>query len=282
MNRRDFLKLSPLAFAPIFKGGKNWLQTEYNIVSVFSNVQDGDVINIPPGLHMPADTLSLHNKRRVTIYANNAQIYPYGSFTGKPVLDMAGASQCKIHGLYIQSHETPNPISAILLGRTAQNGGGCNSFYDMALEGYYSMADIYNVCSEGNSFINCFTQTEGSNPIVVSSIYNALGLDLVESSNCSMYFDKCSFRNYGNASVLFRAEEAKDLKIRDSFIYLGTNGTFIQASGDTNWLTLHDLRVEGSNGLLLDNISGTALKGLSVQRVNWTLQSPMIKGMMYL
>ncbi len=273
MNRRDFLKLSPLAFAPLLKA--DVLQQSFDLAAAFANAPDGGVIDIPPGDYLIFDTLSLANKSRVTVYANNARIWKSGDFTDKTVLNMAGAKYCNIYGLTVETGTGDGlPLAALVRGRTAESDGGGCAFYDCNFSGNYTGATVYSVCSEGDSYHNCSFQTETDKPAFIDTSRDILNFGLVESSNDCLWFSHCTFKNYSNAPVLFLADgTVSDLSVKDSYVYLGNAGTFVQTNGDSGYITLQDIRAEGEgNCLLLDNV-GTGITRLHISNIAWTIPS---------
>lgn len=277
MNRRDFLKLSPFALAPLL--GADARRQPFDLAAAFANVKDGDVINIPPGDYF-TDGLTLRNKRDVTINANHAKIHS-NSINGAPMLDMAGTAGCSLYGLRLDSRVAPVlPVAGLVLGRTEQSAGGSNSFYDCTVGGNFTGASIYSVCQECNSFIGGGATTETDKPALIISSRDFLGLGLVESSNCLMWISNFTLLNYGTAlNLVICRDSVSGLSIKDSYCYLGNGGTFLQADGisdRTYYLTLSNIRAEGNGNCLLADISGVYVATWDIERIMWQISSPYI------
>jgi hypothetical protein len=279
MNRSEFLHL--FSALPLgFLRGDNLprLQT-FDIVSAFANAQDGDVVNVPPGLHLPTAPLSLRNKKRVTVQGNNACIFPYADFTGKPVLDLAGAWGCTVSNLFVQSPTSSNPVAAIVLGRTPENIASSNNILDgCKLEGSYSGATLYSVAAECNRITNCFLQTATNKPVIINSADDLLGLGLVEGySNCVHWLDHCTIYN-SDASpyAILHHGMVDDCTVEKCHVYLGS-GDFIRMEGyGTLHFQLSNIRLEGnSNCLLVDNRADWA-SAWDISRISHYIQSDYV------
>lgn len=253
----------------------------FDITSAFANVQNNGVIDIPPGQYYVTNTLSLIDKQFVTVNANNAFIIPSGDFTGKAVLDMRGAKNCNIHNLLIPSWlETNLPIASIVLGRTETSDGSNNTFLGGGVSGKVSGAGVYSVCAEGIKFYNFNFQTENESPVLINSSLDILGLGLVESSDCLMWFHDCTFRNYGTAPYLVLSKEfVSGMSIENAHVFLGNGGTFIRCEGEnvmTYYLTLSGIRAEGNGNCLLIDAYGHYVAAWDIERIMWQISSEYI------
>jgi len=225
---------------------------QVNLVALFDNAQEGEVITIPPGFH--TITESLKPKSWQVIYGNNAVIQPTGTF---PVFDFTGVSRVTSHNL--KTHESTE--NALLLSRHTSGHGANNRFYDCWLEG------LTLVESEGNRFYNCTFLTRNANPAL---IYNG--------SNTGDTWRDFAFLNYGteeNVSLVQLGQTVSGLVFDGGYFALGVNGTAFEITGAASTITIRNIRVEGTgtDSLLLDNTGSSSLYQYHIEKVNWTIPS---------
>jgi hypothetical protein len=257
MNRRDFLKLSPLAlFGCAFRP-----KEQTDLQALFDNAGEGDVIDIPSGYHEIHDSLRV--KAWQTIRCTGV-IVPVGDFTGRPVVDYSGAFNTSTHGLRV--YQSSGASCAVKVSRAPTGHGAGNRFYDCFLQGAYGESVLWSN-SEGNSYDGCQFVTENDRPAVRFDGANTLG-----------WWSKCSFRNYSgleSVALVRLGNTVSGLSWRDCYFFTGTNGTAVLVAGTASTCIIHDCRQEGDGvrSLLLDNSDASTLYQWSVARINYTIPS---------
>lgn len=258
MNRRDFIRLSPLA---LLCGAFTPQPQSFDLQSLFNNSQEGDVIEIPSGLHIVNNTL--YPKSFQVINGNNALIL--GNFNA-PLFDFTGAGRATINNL--RTHNDCTTTTAVLLSRTegASNGAG-NVFRNCIFDGSFSEACVV-VRSEGNTFSNCEFITRNESPNVI-----------YEGLNVTGNWERCAFRNYSELSNvgLIKLNSGAGLNFRDNYYFVGNNGTAFQSNGSVTSVMIDGGRVEGvGNCLLIDNLQTLNLYQWNVNRISYTPSSDYV------
>lgn len=79
-----------------------------------------------------------------------------GVHTGEAIVSLQGAVFCQINDMVLRGDATSTPQCGLLLGRNGPGSAGWHSFRNMGCRGSYSVAAMYNVASEGNSYSDCW------------------------------------------------------------------------------------------------------------------------------
>ena len=132
-----------------------------SILDAISSVGDGGkVVFLPGGCKVTAPIIA-ENKRGITLEGASGQ-YQYSgsrivaSHTGKAVLSLVGSLFCRVQGIGLEGATASRPKTGLLLGRSSAASAGYHVFDQMNIQGFYSVAGLYNVASEVNNFHNCY------------------------------------------------------------------------------------------------------------------------------
>jgi hypothetical protein len=89
--------------------------------------------------------------------ANNGTSIIYGAHTQDAVINMQGAVLCQINNLVLDGGTGATfPKTGLLLGRNGAGSAGWHTSNGLGIVGRFSVAPLYNVASEGNTFRDLF------------------------------------------------------------------------------------------------------------------------------
>jgi len=121
----------------------------------------GGEVTFPNGTFKTTAFINAENLRGLTIKGcigqygfSGTQII--GSHTGKCILSLVGSLFCVVDGITLSGDTAATPKTSLLLGRSSSASSGSHSFYNVNINGYYSIAGLYNIASEDNCFYSCY------------------------------------------------------------------------------------------------------------------------------
>jgi len=133
----------------------------------------------------------------------------HGAHTGDAVLSLVGAHACHIRNITLIGDATTVPKTHLLLGRNSASSAGLHNFTHVYTEGSASVAGIYSIASESNSWVDCATTITGGGALysLYTAVANNLGVGTLTSSsnldNTFFGFRVINFTNSTSASGIF-------------------------------------------------------------------------------
>ena len=147
-------------------------------------------------------------------YATNIK----GVHTEAAVVSFKGVTQSGISDLSLEGDQTTNPKTGLVLGRSSAASAGYHRIINLKIVGYFSVAALYSIASEENTFIKCQIILQGGTAkyAFYTGQFDSLSVEsLYPSSNASCQFYGCSIYSW--------SEEAEDM----STIYMQGGQTLI-------------------------------------------------------
>lgn len=239
---------------------------------------------IPAGTYVLTKTLDLTQppgyRGGIKILGEGRMTKIIGKTKGQPVIDLTGANHCLIQDLNIEaetSQVTPQdaPNIGLLLARNREGGAAQeHRFSNLIINGYFTLANVYNITSELDRFIGCIfiNRAPGAHNFVWSSDNFAhvkspyRGELRTLYSNTELRIIGCSFYNWGGGeggSNLHMRGFTMDTTVRDCYmnppkggyaVYLGTSSR----GGPVRNAVFDSIRIEGENGADIFHIEGKA------------------------
>lgn len=249
-------------------------------------LQPGKVYKITGGLN-------LTNCERVTIEGNGATLKSYG-VNGKAVLDLTGSAYVEIHNLTFDSDVNTPPGCHILMGRSTDSGGevsGTHLLHNCRFLGYWTVAAVYNVASEINTYDHCYVLCSGPSTAKYGFYYSgyddeSLTSEFVTRSSSAtastLWVRSCSILGPvgGQMIPLFFGDWAGNLKI-DGGYFAAYGVPAIKTYGNIHGLDISTISVEGTPNYALHMTkrggNGT-IKNLRFVGVAATYTSKFVKG----
>lgn len=121
----------------------------------------GGTVYFPQGFYKTTSMLSATDLRGLTLRGEKGQYGWVGSqitgvHTGNAILSLVGSQNCRIQDLILAGDTTTSPKTGLLLGRSSSASAGGHLFDNITIRGTFSLAGVYNVCSEENTWLNPF------------------------------------------------------------------------------------------------------------------------------
>jgi len=262
------------------------IQTAINALTV------GSVLLFPPGNYEITDTLDMTNLTHVTIQGNQAFIETRAgsNFTNKGMLNLCGTYYSSIENLNIDSSILVNmPAAAVILGRTVGHAGGGNVFRSSLWGGHFTVATLYNVSQEVDSFYNITLRNYETAPVIFDSAtdhYNLTGGIDGGGTNCRKHYYACNIHNYavavGGICVQYH-DFSEENSFRDCYFYAEDESLIFSFEGAlSHWnLTIENCRTESGHMVSADSrfmkiASTTLLGGVSISNTNYLIDSDAI------
>lgn len=106
--------------------------------------------------------------------------------TGPAMLSLKGANGCYVRNLSLQGSSTVKPKTGLMLGRSSAASAGHHHIENVTVIGYFTVAGIYNIASEENSFTNVWSWNFGGDARygLVVSTQDIFNVDGMTSSTC--------------------------------------------------------------------------------------------------
>lgn len=211
----------------------------------------GAGIYFPYGTYMISDTIDLTDLSHVVIEGTGSiiQTAAGANFTNKSMVDLAGTGFSQIYGIHILSDLATNlPVCGLDVGRTGSSPGGTCSFINCMFEGKYTVASVYDICSELNCWITCFFQSATTLPAYYTSSMDTAGLGLTESSNVSKTFINCTLVNYSGSanSCAIRCQYAvQEIEFHHCYFVIPEQSTVIDSIGHATYGVMQGLFIYG-------------------------------------
>lgn len=263
MNRRDFLKLGSLGLLPLAFCEPT---QPFDLVSAFAALGDGDVLDIPPGVHYVTDTLRPGSGNYHIVRGNNAIISPVGDFSGRPVVDLSSVKYGRFDNLRVLAGENDSAYAGILMGRAASDGAG-HILNQCVVQGAFTQGVLVNLGAEGYMLNQCNLITENSGPAM-----------LIDGPVAGGQHNQCAFRNYGGREGVPLVDLHGTLSGLDfsatCYYYTGSNGHAFRVNGPEYGVVIRG-RVEGTGEgtRLLVNHGTSTLYNWTVEQVLYTPQA---------
>jgi hypothetical protein len=153
------------------------------INAAIAAVGNGGVVMFLDAVYKTTSPVLAENMRGITLRGQKGQIdfggtQIVGSHTGKAVVSFVGSLFSKIESITILGDTASRPKVGLLLGRSSAASAGNHTFIDLIVSGYYSVAGVYNIASEENTFVN---------PYVVPSSAPLSGLYMCQADGQAGY-----------------------------------------------------------------------------------------------
>lgn len=105
--------------------------------------------------------INAENLRGITFAGSSGQYGFSGtrivsSHTGKSILSLVGSLFCNIENISLEGDTAAKPKTGLLLGRSSAASASNHTFTNLHVQGFYSVAGVYNIASEENTFLNCY------------------------------------------------------------------------------------------------------------------------------
>ena len=109
----------------------------------------------------------------------------HGAHTGDAVLSLRGAHACHISNITLIGDATTVPKTHLLLGRSSASSAGLHNFTHLYTEGSASVAGIYSIASESNSWVDCGVTVTAGGALYgfYTSVANNLSVGTLTSSS---------------------------------------------------------------------------------------------------
>ncbi len=189
---------------------------------------------------------------------------------GMPAIDLTGANHCIIRDLNIEAEPGSNvkikdaPNIGLLLARNKHGGSAQeHRFTNIIINGYFTLANVYNVTSELDRFIGCIfiNKAPGAHNLIWSSdnfanIKSPFQGDIrTHFSNTELRIAGCSFYNWGdgkNGSNIYVRGFTMDTSVRDCYMHPPRSGYAVwlgpsSKGGPVESMLIDSIRIEGEN-----------------------------------
>ena len=178
----------------------------------------GGVIKVPVGRYKVTSTIQLTSGISLigdgqysgTSISREGVTSIWAVHTGVAILSLKGAIGCTVSDLALEAGSGAIPKTGLLLGRSSAASAGYHKIKQVAIYGYYSVAPIYSIASEDNSWydVNVWLFGGGAKYCLYTGISDALstGAGLTTSSNLENTFYRPFFVNSStdaNAACIF-------------------------------------------------------------------------------
>lgn len=115
----------------------------------------------------------------------------FAEHTDVAMLSLKGAIGCTVSDISLQGSQTSKPQTGLLLGRSTSASAGNHIINNVSITGWYTIAAIYTIASEDNTWSNVFTWNFGGDALygLVTSTQDIFNVDsLVTSTNLDNVF----------------------------------------------------------------------------------------------
>lgn len=260
---------------------------EAAINKAISSVPSGGTFRLVEANYKVSDTVSFKDHPFIHIDAHRARIVTLDvDFSGKGVVDLAGATYAVVDGLRVYSNNTAayRPQVALVLGRSAGENGGSLALRNIELDGYYDGAVLYNCAAELVSFHGgAIASRLAATPCYYDSGTDDFSLCDTGGSNTRKFFYKTNFNNKAGTTgckIITLANSQAEVSFRDCFAAFGNSGSghvFWVKDSSTLHLIVDQMRVEGGDHadsrFLYAEDSASRLE---VSHLNWTIISDYV------
>ena len=178
-----------------------------------SSTGNGVALNLVGGNYLITAPLNLSNIRpgfNFTVFGNGATIN--ADVAGSWALDMIGSKRLVLKDFSIWSS---NAKCGIVLGRNSADTADMHSFYNVHVQGLYTLASIYNFASEHVSYYDCFFFNDydaGSDAyVVINDSFNSFGINSTyTTSTTANQFQSFNASQYRNCKFFRRTFDGND------------------------------------------------------------------------
>lgn len=252
----------------------------------------GSVLYFPPGNYAITDTLDMTDLTHITIQGNQAFIRTRAgsNFTNKGMINLCGTYYSSITNLNIDSNILVTmPAAAVILGRTIGNAGGGNTFRDCLWGGNFTVATVYNVSQEVDTFYNVTIRNYEIAPCIFDSAtdhYNLTGGIDGGGTNCRKYYYGCNIHNYaaavGGICVQYH-DFSEENSFHDCYFYAEDESFIFSFEGAlSHWnFVVENARTESGHAVSADSrfikiAATTLLGGASISNIDYLIDSDAI------
>jgi len=206
--------------------------------------------------------------------------------TGNAVLSITGWTHAKTSGIYIKTDDTTYPKTGLLLGRTSAASAGHHNFDYIKVEGRFSVAPIYSIASEVNTWSDIYVLNKAgttSKYCFYTSTADDLSVaSLTSSTNLVCTFTSAYFINESTdpdaACIYMESDESMGswnwynaylIPFAGSYVHIN-NATDAQALGPYAFYGLNGERLSGGDpmyGVRITNnvaLGNFVLNGLTI------------------
>ena len=206
--------------------------------------------------------------------------------TGNAVLSITGFTHAKVSGIYIKTDDTTYPKTGLLLGRTSAASAGHHNFDYIKVEGRFSVAPIYSIASEVNTWSDIYVLNKAgttSKYCFYTSTADDLSVaSLTSSTNLVCTFTSAYFINESTdpdaACIYIESDESMGswnwynaylIPFAGSYVHIN-NATDAQALGPYAFYGLNGERLSGGDpmyGVRITNnpaLGNFVLNGLTI------------------
>lgn len=157
-----------------------------------------------------------------------------GSTDGTPVMDFTGADRVHVNGGYIYGPAVDSPSIGMLFARMDLHGAGRHIIENVMVEGYFTVACVYNLDSEETRFTGVTLYNSAPNGYSIKIVQQNLdavvspgkGIPFISSMTNLIITQSRLVQNSltgSSAAVYIGAGDVRSIHISDSYIYSNTN-----------------------------------------------------------
>lgn len=206
--------------------------------------------------------------------------------TGTAVLSITGFTHAKASGLYLKTDDTTYPKTGLLLGRTSAASAGHHNFEYLKIEGKFSVAPIYSIASEVNTWSDIYVLNKAGTTakycFYTSTADDLSVASLTSSTNLACTFTSAYFINESTdqdaACIYMESDQSMGswnwynaylIPFAGSYVHIN-NETDAQALGPYAFYGLNGERLSGGDpmyGVRITNnvaLSNFVLNGLTI------------------
>jgi hypothetical protein len=213
------------------------------------------VVDIPPGVYLIDESVNWTGLLTWNVHVRAHGAVVIGKVAGGNVIDMTNTRGLHIHGLEVYGDATDKPACGILLGPKNTDACGNNAFHDVKVQGYFSVAAVWNIGSETTPAYNSYFANsdagaaavgylaDGRNAFGAASAYTTIrGANTAVSFTVSKFND-CHIRNYGGGRAAYL--DAVKVWHADSCYFLSFGAACVAIYNDATFRNA-DIRISGS------------------------------------
>ena len=242
------------AYAPghVLRYGTNTTPGTTDMTTALNNsilaVGNGGTVIWPVGTYLTSGPILAENLTGLTIQAasginGNAGTVLLGTHTGKAILSLVGSNAVTVGPVSLTGSATTKPKTGLLLGRSSASTAGNHNFFGTSIYGSFTVAGLYNIASESNSFfgINILTSAAPIAGVYMSQADTQSVGGLTSSSmEDNKFFGGTIFNNdtaAGSAAVYIDAGVATG--------HIHFYGTFLLKNGADSWIYIRLGAIDG-------------------------------------
>lgn len=180
------------------------MTSAFNAAIAAVSAAGGGTIKVPAGRYKTTSTIYLNSgvnlvgdgyQRPVPTASWEGTSCIYGVHNGAAVLSLKGANGCCVEMISLEGDQTTKPKTGLCLGRSAAASAGFHNINRVGVFGYFSIAAIYSIASEENTWtdVYCWLFGGGAKYCFYTSPKDLLAVDsMTQSTNLSNLLTRVS------------------------------------------------------------------------------------------